>query len=59
MAKHDKESPIMIPLFYEILAFVMYDILIQLKNLKKKNLDMYLTHVNINSMLYLLYKLLS
>ena len=36
MAKHDKESPIMIPLFYEILAFVMYDILIQLKNLKKK-----------------------
>ena len=39
MAKHDKESTIMIPLFYEILAFVMYDILIQLKNL-----DIYLIH---------------
>lgn len=31
MARHDKESTIMIPLFYEILPFVMYDILIQLK----------------------------
>lgn len=54
MAKHDKESTIMIPLFYEILPFVMYDILIQLKNL-----DIYLIHVNIKTILYLLYKLLS
>lgn len=31
MARHDKESTIMIPLFYERLPFVIYDILIQLK----------------------------
>lgn len=45
MAKHDKESPIMIPLFYEILAFVMYDILIQLKNLKKKKILTCILHM--------------
>ena len=49
MAKHDKESPIMIPLFYEILAFVMYDILIQVKNLA-----IYLIHVNINTVIFVI-----
>lgn len=49
MAKHDRESTIIIPLFYEILPFVRYDILIQLKNLA-----IYLIHVNINTVIFVI-----